>query len=560
MSASDKKRLRKEQKEAALTEKQRQAKKEAKSLKIYTAVFVVVMVLIVAIIAGVALKTPIESLINQNTKAVQIGERKLTSAVMNYYYMDAIRNLYNQFSGFGDYQDMYLSLYTGLSTAVALDQQIYDTDTGDTWADYFIDSAIESAKWNYAMYDKAMAEDFQLDEDTQEYVDNIEDTIKQYAAAYGFSSSKSYLRNMYGSGATVKSYAEYCRVSAYANAYAQAYYDSLEYTDADYRKYESEEDRAKNYNSYSYATYTLTISAYHTFMEHGTVVKNEDGNDTTTYSDEEIQAAQNAILADVETLTASGVNTLEALNTAIGGLSINAEKETEVTATEYEDQLYTDMTNTNFQEWLSDSSRKAGDTTAIKVATGSENDDEENFSAYYVLIYLGTNDNTTKMGNVRHILIEFEGGTYDSETQTTFYSEKEKAAAMERAEEILSTWKAGEATEDTFADLADLNSADAANSAGGLYEDINPSSTYVDNFQNWALDDHEVGDTGIIESTYGYHIMYYVGDSDLNYRDHMIHEDLIADDYSAWSDSITDAITSSILSEKGFDKDLVISG
>lgn len=560
MSASDKKRLRKEQKEAALTEKQRQAKKEAKSLKIYTAVFVVVMVLVVAIIAGVALKTPFESLINQTTKAVQLGERKLTSAEMNYYYMDAIRDFYNQFSSFGDYQDMYLSMYTGLSTSTALDQQIYDKTTGETWADYFIDSAIESAKWNYAMYDKAMAEDFQLDEDTQKYVDTIEDTIKQYAAAYGFSSPKSYLRNMYGSGATVKSYAEYCRVSAYANAYAQAYYDSLEYTDADYRKYESEEDRAKNYNSYSYATYTLTISAYHTFMDHGTVVKNEDGNDTTTYSDEEIQAAQNAILADVETLTASGINTLEALNTAIDGLSINAEKETEVTATEYEDQLYTEMTNTDFQKWLSDSSRKAGDTTAIKVATGSETDDEENFSAYYVLIYLGTNDNTTKMGNVRHILIEFEGGTYDSETQTTFYSEKEKAAAKERAEEILKTWKQGEATEDTFADLADKNSADAANSAGGLYEDINPSSTFVDNFQNWALDDHEVGDTGIIESPYGYHIMYYVGDSDLNYRDYMIHADLIADDYSAWSDSITNEIPSSILTEKGFDKDLVIAG
>lgn len=560
MSASDKKKLRKEQKEAALTEKQRQAKKEAKSLKVYTAVFVVVMVLIVAIIAGVTLKTPVESLINQNTKAVQIGDRKLTSAMMNYYYMDSIRNFYDQFKSFGDYQNMYLSMYTGLSPLSPLDKQVHDETTGATWADFFIESAISSAKWNYAMYDKAMAENFQLDEDTQKYVDNIEKTIDVYATAAGYSSSKSYLRYMYGSGATVKSYAEYCRVSAYASAYAQAYKDSLEYTDKDYRDYENEEDRAKTYNSYSYATYTLTISAYHSFLKHGTLTKDENGKETTTYSDEEITAAQNAILADLELLTANGIDTVEELNRAILALDINEGKENPTKATEYEDQLYSDMTREDFQEWLSEDGRKAGDIKTIMVATGSEDDDEDSFSAYYVLMYLGTNDNAVKMGNVRHILIEFEGGTYDSETKTTFYSDEEKKAAKERAENLLETWKKGEATEESFAKLADLNSADAENSEGGLYENINPGSNFVENFQNWALDDHKVGDTGIIESTYGYHIMYYVGDSELTYRDYMIHNDLLTDDYNNWSDSITVDITSSILNERGFEKDFVIAG
>lgn len=560
MSASDKKKLRKEQKEAALTEKQRQAKKEAKSLKVYTAVFVVVMVLIVAIIAGVTLKTPVESLINQNTKAVQIGDRKLTSAMMNYYYMDSIRNFYDQFKSFGDYQNMYLSMYTGLSPLSPLDKQVHDETTGATWADFFIESAISSAKRNYAMYDKAMAENFQLDEDTQKYVDNIEKTIDVYATAAGYSSSKSYLRYMYGSGATVKSYAEYCRVSAYASAYAQAYKDSLEYTDKDYRDYENEEDRAKTYNSYSYATYTLTISAYHSFLKHGTLTKDENGKETTTYSDEEITAAQNAILADLELLTANGIDTVEELNRAILALDINEGKENPTKATEYEDQLYSDMTREDFQEWLSEDGRKAGDIKTIMVATGSEDDDEDNFSAYYVLMYLGTNDNAVKMGNVRHILIKFEGGTYDSETKTTFYSDEEKKAAKERAENLLETWKKGEATEESFAKLADLNSADAENSEGGLYENINPGSNFVENFQNWALDDHKVGDTGIIESTYGYHIMYYVGDSELTYRDYMIHNDLLTDDYNNWSDSITVDITSSILNERGFEKDFVIAG
>ena len=56
MSASSKKKLRKEQEAAALTEKQLAEQKEAKKLKLYTAAFVIVLValLVVAVVFGVS--------------------------------------------------------------------------------------------------------------------------------------------------------------------------------------------------------------------------------------------------------------------------------------------------------------------------------------------------------------------------------------------------------------------------------------------------------------------------------------------------------------------------
>ena len=108
--------------------------------------------------------------------------------------------------------------------------------------------------------------------------------------------------------------------------------------------------------------------------------------------------------------------------------------------------------NVNYQEWVSDASRKTGD-KAYFASTGTADDGSEEIYGYYVVYYLGTNDNTFALRNVRHILAKFEGGTAN-ETGATVYSDEEKAAAKAEAEELLNQWKSGEATEDSFAQLA----------------------------------------------------------------------------------------------------------
>lgn len=113
---------------------------------------------------------------------------------------------------------------------------------------------------------------------------------------------------------------------------------------------------------------------------------------------------------------------------------------------------------------------------------------------------------------VRHILLEPEGGTTDEETGVTTYTEDAWNACYAQAEKLLNEWKAGAATAESFGELANTHSKDGgSNTTGGLYEDIYKGSGMTENFQNWAIDAaRKPGDTGIVKTEFGYHIMYFV--------------------------------------------------
>lgn len=113
--------------------------------------------------------------------------------------------------------------------------------------------------------------------------------------------------------------------------------------------------------------------------------------------------------------------------------------------------------------------------------------------------------------DVRHILIYPEGGTTDDSGSTT-YTEDEWNACEVAAQKLLDQWAAGEATEDSFAALANEHSEDpGSNTNGGLYEDVT-EGTMVSNFNDWCFDaSRQTGDTGLVRTPFGYHIMYFVG-------------------------------------------------
>ncbi len=140
--------------------------------------------------------------------------------------------------------------------------------------------------------------------------------------------------------------------------------------------------------------------------------------------------------------------------------------------------------------------------------------------------------------NVRHILIVPE----DTESEDSW------AEAEAEAQRIYEEWQAGEATEDSFAELANTYSADTgSNTNGGLYEDVYPGQM-VDAFNDWCFEDgRAVGDTGIVKTDYGYHIMFFSGEGDYIFwrdlADSMVRSELsaqqrsdIAAQYEAASD------------------------
>ena len=141
---------------------------------------------------------------------------------------------------------------------------------------------------------------------------------------------------------------------------------------------------------------------------------------------------------------------------------------------------------------------------------------------------------TKDMGNyvdVRHILLTPEGGTTD-ENGETVYSDAEWEACRAAAQEILDQWLAGEATEDSFALLANTHSTDpGSNTNGGLYEAVYEGQM-VTEFNDWCFDESRAhGDYGLVKTTYGYHVMFYVGSQDIWYA--TVEGDMINDVVSA---------------------------
>lgn len=202
------------------------------------------------------------------------------------------------------------------------------------------------------------------------------------------------------------------------------------------------------------------------------------------------------------------------------------------------------VSNSQVEEWLFDETRQAGDKTVIE---------DTEASAYYVVMYLNRFLDDTKTVDFRHILIKPEevqaetsaetqaveteesaeaetveaGEEVSAETaETETVSESQSAAeseaqaqaadqaASEKAEKVYQEWKDGKATAKSFGKLAKKYSEDTgSNTNGGLYEKTAKGSM-VSEVDSWLFDpSRKPGDTGIVHTTYGYHVMYFVGDN-----------------------------------------------
>ena len=209
MSASAKKKLRKEQNAAQLTEKQLKEQKEAKKLKIYTAIFVVAIavVLVAGIIAGGISFYNNSGIVEKNTTAAVVDDHEISSVELSYYYKDMITSNYNTWqSSYGESLSLFMS-FMGLDLTKPLNEQQYAENT--TWADYFVQSALEKAKSDYLLCQKAKAEGFTLPEEERLALDNAIAQLPTFATIYGYSSTDHYLTSLYGPGANEDSEVQY---------------------------------------------------------------------------------------------------------------------------------------------------------------------------------------------------------------------------------------------------------------------------------------------------------------------------------------------------------------
>ena len=550
MSASNKKKLRKENAAALLSEKQQRQQAEARKLKTISVTFVAIMLVIALSAASILVIRTVNNtgIIDRNTIAAITGEHELNSIQINYYFNDYVRSLYQQWqSSYGQ----SLSLYTmmmGLDINKPLDRQEYDEETGETWADYLLSQALEKAKSDYVLYDKAMAEGFQLSQEEEETLAYNITQLDYYALYAGYSSPDKYLRATYGYGSDVESYKEYNRVIAIADAYYTKYNDSLTYNDDAIREYEK--DKYNNYTSFNFASYYVSSSDY---LTGGT---GEGSN--KVYSDAEKQAAIQAA-EDIAKKLIENTN-IDDLDKAIAALEINKDK-TNVSTTKNEKLMFTSVP-TALQSWLTDENRTENEIGMVAneiTSTDADGKETKTIGGYYVVVYQGCDKNLRPLANVRHLLVAFKGGTTGADGKKV-YTDAEKNTAKAEAERLLKVWREGAATEETLIAMIKEYSDDGSASTGGLYENINAGTNFVEPFLNWCIDEtRKTGDVDLVETEYGYHIMYYVGDGEQTYRDYMISEDIRAEDMEKWYNGICENAKITLQKTNRLNTDLIIS-
>lgn len=139
-------------------------------------------------------------------------------------------------------------------------------------------------------------------------------------------------------------------------------------------------------------------------------------------------------------------------------------------------------------DWLFDEARGEGDTTVIE--------DESN-NMYYVLGFIQRYLDETPTADVRVIM------TQEMDGQT-----------------ILDEWAAGEATEESFAELCNKYSADNGQIAeGGLLEGVTATSISSDMAAWIFAEGRKTGDTDYVTTEEGYtYVMYYVGQGDPEWK------------------------------------------
>ncbi len=502
----------------------------------------------------------------QNATAVTVGDHSISAVELNYFYVDAINTFYNNNYSYINYM---------LNVKTPLNAQICDPTTGLTWADYFVQQAYANIKSTYALYDAAMENNYTLTEADQTAINNIVTTLELYAVVNKYDSADAYLQAEYGCGANVDNYLAYYEKCVVASAYYAHYSQSLEYNAEDLFAYQ--QDKFYQFNSYTFATYFLSVKDFYS-QDAGT----KDDNGKIFYTSEETAAAVEAARRAAEALVHGNYADLDAFDKAIYDLELSLESnqssntedgKLKYRSTKNENVLYHSI-NSLYRDWVAGITtldpnnstpdftvHQEGDLTFVESSSGSG--DKKVVNGFWVIRYGSSTDNDFAMKNVRHILVKFvkldaQGNPISNSSGGTGYTDKEKEYAKTEAGKLLKQWKEGDATEATFAELANKESDDGDGTTGGLYENIYPGQM-VEPFEDWCFaEERKTGDVEIIETQFGYHIMYFVGDTEHTFRDYMIMETMRNEDQKSWYDDLVAKIAFTSQTEEYINKSMTM--
>ena len=406
--------------------------KKAKNnlVKIVVALCLVLCVVLTAFELGVTYRT---------IKAAEVDGTEYSVAEYNWLYTNSVYEIYNNY--YSQYGQLAVYFFNPGSN---LSEQIYDQETGETWADFVKEYTNNTLIEMTELYDAGKEAGYEMSEERYATIEGEWEDIKTAATESGYSVND-YVALNYGRGVNEKVFKEMAERYYYAFSYAQNFVDGEEVSASEIDAYYGE--NAELFDNVSYKTYFASSTA-------------AEGEDAEA-AKADAKASAEAVLAGTET----------------------------VDFTEYDNYVKSSV-NPAFAEWVFDAARTAGDREIFETSSG-----------YYVVEFVSVNDLHYNTVNARHILVAPEDTASDTAWQE----------ALALAEKYENEWKELGGSEESFAEMAAKYSVDSSASNGGLYENIYKGQM-VTEFEDWCFDSaRKPGDSEIIKTQYGYHIVYFSG-------------------------------------------------
>jgi len=443
----------------------------------------------------------------ESVTAVMLNDRAISSTELNYYFIDTANYLME--TTFPYYIELGM-----LDPNTPLDEQ-ENPLTGDVWSSIVLGQALDEIELNYSLLDDAQKNGYTPPAEIQAKVDQELQQLEIYAEMYGYDSSEKYLQAIYGNTASVQSYEEYLRHRYQARQYYENYTFDESYV-ASVRS-DVETNHGSWFNSYSYSYYYVNGAAF---------------------QDDAAGTAEQKLTNIVQQIFGQYFTNAEQLDAAIAKAGILDGSVTTPKSTLYTNILGSEIEQEEVRLWLEAGGQYAGQKACLPCC-----DENGAVTGYGIILLHGFTDNRTPMKNARHIL--FSASNYDDS----------RAAA----EEILRQLQSTPFTEQDFAALADTVSDDES-TPGGLYTEIYPGQM-VQSFDQWCYDrSRKPGDVGIVESEYGAHIIYFVGNCDITYRDRLVNAHVDQVSRNAFVEALLESHTLSLVDLGYVNSSIVIGG
>lgn len=430
---------------------------------------------------------------NRTLTAVKVDDKNISVAVMNCAMAD-IRN--RVYSASQEYEQSYGNGYYTSDTKLT-DSCAYDSEK--TWGEYFQEQAVDYVKQVYTYKD---AKNNTLTEDQQKDINDAFDTLAENATQdeKNTYSLNAYIRLVYGKGVNKKvlrTWLEDVHKAENAQTALQNDYTNG-ITNADITKYYKE--HKADYNIAKVMYYTITVDTSSHSKELSAENLTNEQIDKIIKSDvDKAKSQANSLVKKIQANPSKFVDVVNAYEKNVKQNN-NALQEDSVTVNGVINKSMTSISE-NGRNWIASGATK----NSVKAVYNADYDNKA-FTFDIIRIIDPAKEYSTV--NVRHILIQPE----DTSDKASV------AEAEETAKTLYAQWKKNP-TEDYFSELAEKNSKDTGSTSnGGLYEDVYPGQM-VQQFNDWCFDSsRKKGDSGIVKTDYGYHIMYFVSNNGVYWK------------------------------------------